>query len=71
MNLEEFLSAARDYVNLGDPVRNQLDAIFDGDPIAEQNLNALRRILAFLDNNGFGIDAMADEIRTYLKEQGQ
>ncbi len=67
MNLEDFLSAARDYARLAPAVRAEVDALFDGQALDATMASALPVILAFLNDNGFGDDSMAEEIRNYLK----
>jgi hypothetical protein len=70
MTLGDFLVAAKAFSALGDAVGDQLRAVLDGQPMADQNSNALVLLARFLrDIDGDVEDEgdWADEIDAFLE----
>ena len=78
MILTDLLEICRDYSDLGTAVQRQLWNVVEGEPLSEQNENALAVIADFLEScTGYGDDARdaeakaeADGIRLYLRGKG-
>lgn len=75
MDLYNFMSAARDFRNMGDSVISQFEAIVDGETLEDQNPNALRYIAQFLKDNmadfneGGEAQELFNQITKYLGEE--
>ena len=74
MTLDDFLYLAKQYVDLGWSVQQQLQDVMDGDALDEQNPNALDLIRRFLVTaDGVGIEDEVDlrgQIEDHLVESG-
>ena len=72
MDVETFVKAARRFSDLGGAVQEQLEAIVDGDPVADQNFNAVRLIQDFFKSLSWigveGVDDLIDEIEEAVEE---
>jgi hypothetical protein len=78
MKVSEFLSLARSVMRQGDAITEQLDAVVAGQPLEDQNPNALRiisfeilRELALVEDEELAEDAfdLMERIDTYLAER--
>ena len=67
MDLEAFTYLADDYNRLGGSIQDQLKAILSGEPVEDQNPNAVKYIIGFLQNNELeGAEELADELAEEL-----
>lgn len=69
-DLADFMAISEDYDNLGGSVQSQLRSVFHGEPLDEQNRNALSYALNFLKDH-FPDEPLTEEIEAYLTEGEQ
>jgi hypothetical protein len=70
MDLELFLELAKTYNNLGWSVQEQLESVVRGEPMQEQNSNALAMIASFLGgacDHIEGAGDLAEELEQYIE----
>lgn len=69
MELDKFLEIAAEYCGLGSAVQQQfVDAVYNGEPLEDQNETALEYILSFLQKHHaylVGADTWIEEITEY------
>ena len=69
MDLELFLELAKSYNGLGWAVQEQLESVVKGEPMEEQNSNALRMIADWLGgacDDVEGAGDLAEELEQYI-----
>lgn len=75
MDVKTFLKAAKRYSDLGWAVQEQLENIVNGDPVADQNLNAVRLVHDFLKHLSWveveGVDRLIDEVEEEIAAKGR